>query len=116
MVLVVITLGIWFALPNFYGEDPALIIAKENGQAFSELETSEIEEYLQEIDSDYKLIKRQSNQILIRYDRIEEQLSGSDFMRAYLGRSSTVALAFAPRTPDWISGFGLKAHEFGVGP
>ena len=35
MVLVVIILGIWIALPNFYGEDPAVIIAKENAQAFS---------------------------------------------------------------------------------
>ena len=114
MVLVVIILGIWIALPNFYGEDPAVIIAKENAQAFSELETSDLEEYLQEINSDYKSIKRQSNQILIRYDQVEEQLSGSDSMRAYLGRSSTVALTFAPRTPNWISGFGLKPMSLGL--
>ena len=114
MVLVVIILGVWFALPNFYGEDPAVIIAKENGQAYSKLETSDLEEYLQDINSDYKSIKRQSNQILIRYDRVEEQLSGSDSMRAYLGRSSTVALTFAPRTPNWISSFGLKPMSLGL--
>jgi len=45
MVIVVIILGVWFALPNFYGEDPAVGIAKENGLAFSQLETSDIEEY-----------------------------------------------------------------------
>ena len=114
MVLVVVILGVWFALPNFYGEDPAVVIAKENGQSFSKLETNDIEEYLQKINSDYKSIRRQSNQILIRYDRVEEQLSGSDSMRAYLGRSSTVALTFAPRTPNWISGFGLKPMSLGL--
>jgi len=114
MVLVVVTLGVWFALPNFYGEDPAVVIAKENGQAFSKLETSDIEEYLQKINSGYTSIRRQSNQILIRYERVEEQLSGSDSMRAYLGRSSTVALTFAPRTPNWISGFGLKPMSLGL--
>ena len=114
MVLVVVTLGVWFALPNFYGEDPAIVIAKENGQAFSKLETSDIEEYLQKINSGYTSIRRQSNQILIRYERVEEQLSGSDSMRAYLGRSSTVALTFAPRTPNWISGFGLKPMSLGL--
>ena len=51
MVMTVIVLGIWFALPNFYGEDPAVIIAKENGQAFSNLEKDDIEEYLQKINS-----------------------------------------------------------------
>ena len=114
MVIVVIILGVWFALPNFYGEDPAVVIAKENGLAFSQLETSGIEEYLQEINSGYKSIKRQEKQILIRYDQVEEQLSGSDSMRAYMGRSATVALTFAPRTPNWISRFGLKPMSLGL--
>ena len=114
IVLVVVILGIWFALPNFYGEDPAVVIAKENGLAFSQLETSDIEEYLQEINSGYTSIRRQEKQILIRYDQVEEQLSGSDSMRAYLGRSATVALTFAPRTPNWISGFGLKPMSLGL--
>ena len=114
MVLVVVILGVWFALPNFYGEDPAVVIAKENGLAFSQLETSDIEEYLQEINSGYTSVRRQEKQILIRYDQVEEQLSGSDSMRAYLGRSATVALTFAPRTPNWISGFGLKPMSLGL--
>ncbi len=114
MVLVVVILGVWFALPNFYGEDPAVVIAKENGLAFSQLETSDIEEYLQEINSGYTSIRRQEKQILIRYDQVEEQLSASDSMRAYLDRSATVALTFAPRTPNWISGFGLKPMSLGL--
>ena len=114
MVVVVIILGVWFALPNFYGEDPAVVIAKENGLAFSQLETSDIEEHLQEINSGYKSVKRQEKQILIRYDQVEEQLSGSDSMRAYMGRSATVALTFAPRTPNWISRFGLKPMSLGL--
>ena len=114
MVLVVITLGIWFALPNFYGEDPAVVIVKENGQVFSASEKSDMEEYLQQINSGYKSIRIQSNQILIRFEQVEDQLSGSDSMRAYLGRSSIVALTFAPRTPNWISGFGLKPMSLGL--
>ena len=114
MVLVVVMLGVWFAMPNFYGEDPAVVIVKENGQAFSALEKSEMEEYLQQINSGYKSIRIQSNQILIRFEQVEDQLSGSDSMRAYWGRSSIVALTFAPRTPNWISGFGLKPMSLGL--
>ena len=114
MVLVVVMLGVWFAMPNFYGEDPAVVIVKENGQDFSALEKSDMEEYLQQINSGYKSIRIQSNQILIRFEQVEDQLSGSDSMRAYLGRSSIVALTFAPRTPNWISGFGLKPMSLGL--
>ena len=114
MVLVVVMLGVWFAMPNFYGEDPAVVIVKENGQDFSALEKSDMEEYLQQINSGYKSIRIQSNQILIRFEQVEDQLSGSASMRAYLGRSSIVALTFAPRTPNWISGVGLKPMSLGL--
>ena len=114
MVLVVLILGIWFALPNFYGEDPAVVISKENGQVFSESEVKEIEEYLQEQSSRYTSINQKSNQILLRFDQVEEQLFASETMRPYLGRSATVALSFAPRTPNWIDALGLKPMSLGL--
>ena len=114
MVLAVLILGIWFALPNFYGEDPAVVISKENGQVFSETEIKEIEEYLQEESSRYTSINQKSNQILIRFDQVEEQLFASETMRPYLGRSATVALSFAPRTPNWIDAVGLKPMSLGL--
>ena len=114
MVLAVLILGIWFALPNFYGEDPAVVISKENGQVFSESEVKEIEEYLQEQSSRYTSINQKSNQILIRFDQVEEQLFASETMRPYLGRSATVALSFAPRTPNWIDAVGLKPMSLGL--
>ena len=114
MVLAVLILGIWFALPNFYGEDPAVVISKENGQVFSESEVKEIEEYLQEQSSRYTSINQKSNQILLRFDQVEEQLFASEIMRPYLGRSATVALSFAPRTPNWIDAVGLKPMSLGL--
>ena len=114
MVLAVLILGIWFALPNFYGEDPAVVISKENGQVFSEPEVKEIGEYLQEQSSRYTSINQKSNQILIRFDQVEEQLFASETMRPYLGRSATVALSFAPRTPNWIDAVGLKPMSLGL--
>ena len=114
MVLAVLILGIWFALPNFYGEDPAVVISKENGQVFSESELKEIGEYLQEQSSRYTSINQKSNQILIRFDQVEEQLFASETMRPYLGRSATVALSFAPRTPNWIDAVGLKPMSLGL--
>ena len=114
MVLAVLILGIWFALPNFYGEDPAVVISKENGQVFSASEVGEIEEYLQEQSSRYTSINQKSNQILLRFDQVEEQLFASETMRPYLGRSATVALSFAPRTPNWIDAVGLKPMSLGL--
>ena len=46
IVVVVILLGTLFALPNFYGEDPALIVSKENGEVFSNTELKDVENFL----------------------------------------------------------------------
>ena len=51
LVLICVIVGIGFALPNFYGEDPALMIAKENGLTFSEQEIKDIDKFLNEDNS-----------------------------------------------------------------
>ncbi len=54
LVLICVIVGIGFALPNFYGEDPALMIAKENGLTFSEQEIKDIDKFLNEDNSAFK--------------------------------------------------------------
>ena len=56
LVLVSVLIGIGFALPNFYGEDPALMIAKENGLTFSQAEIEEIDKFLTDDGSLFRTI------------------------------------------------------------
>ena len=42
LVMAIVLAGLLLAIPNFYGEDPALIVAKENGVGFTESEIEEI--------------------------------------------------------------------------
>ena len=48
LVITVVLVGFLLAIPNFYGEDPSLIVSKENGLAFNETEINEIKAHLQE--------------------------------------------------------------------
>ena len=38
LVITVVLVGFLLAIPNFYGEDPSLIVSTENGLAFNETE------------------------------------------------------------------------------
>ena len=78
LVMVIVLAGLLLAIPNFYGEDPALIVAKENGLAFTETEIEDIKVYLQEKDKSFSSINPKNNQLLIRFSDVESQIGASD--------------------------------------
>ena len=114
LVLICVIIGIGFALPNFYGEDPALMIAKENGLMFSEQEIKEIDEFLSDDNAAFKSIEGKDGDVLIRFDNVEDQIQASDKVRAFLGRFSTVALSFAPNVPGFIDALDMKPMSLGL--
>ena len=114
LVLICVIVGIGFALPNFYGEDPALMIAKENGLMFSEQEINEIGEFLSDDNAAFKSIEGKDGDVLIRFDNVEDQIQASDKVRAFLGRFSTVALSFAPNVPGFIDALDMKPMSLGL--
>ena len=114
LVLVSVLIGIGFALPNFYGEDPALMIAKENGLTFSQAEIKEIDKFLTDDGSLFRTIEEKDGDVLIRFDNVEDQIQASDKVRAFLGRFSTVALTFAPNVPGFIDAMDMKPMSLGL--
>ena len=114
LVLICVIVGIGFALPNFYGEDPALMIAKENGLTFSEQEIKDIDKFLNEDNSAFKSIEGKDGDVLIRFDNVEDQIQASDKVRSFLGRFSTVALSFAPNVPGFIDALDMKPMSLGL--
>ena len=114
LVLICVIFGIGFALPNFYGEDPALMIAKENGLMFSPEEIKDIESYLDEDSVSFKSIKSKDGDVLSRVQNVEDQIQASDKVRSFLGRFSTVALTFAPNVPNIIEALELRPMSLGL--
>ena len=114
LVIIVILLGTLFALPNFYGEDPALIISKESGLVFNETELKDVEDFLLSRESNFTSVTNKNGDLLIRFANVEGQIDASDRLRSYLGRFSTVALTFAPRMPGWIQQLDLNQMSLGL--
>ena len=114
IVVVVILLGTLFALPNFYGEDPALIVSKENGEVFSNTELKDVENFLASKEASVTSIRNKKGDLLIRFPDVENQIAASSNIRSYLGRFSTVALTFAPRMPEWIQQLDLNPMSLGL--
>ena len=113
LVLAVIVGGALFALPNLYGDDPALQITREDGIAMTDIVRGQIVVALDEQEIEFSSVLLEDEAVVVRFPDVASQLSGS----AALGEAMPfhiVALALAPRTPGWLRFLGLEPMSLGL--
>jgi len=114
LIIAVIVLGITYAMPNLFGDDPSVQISPvQNGQ-FDQATTEQIEQRLTQAGLVPKMLSFDGNQYLIRFDNVETQLQANDLMREVFGRQAVVALNLAPATPSWLSALGAQPMYLGL--
>ncbi len=114
LILAVVGFGALVALPNLYGEDPALQVSRDSGSAMQELEFNQVTIVLDDAGIAYNSLHPDDGRALVRFDSVEEQLRASDLLRTELGQAYVVALTLAPRTPDWLRALGLEPMSLGL--
>ena len=113
LVLAVIVGGALFALPNIYGDDPALQVTREDGNPMTETVRAQIVAALDEQDIDFSSAMFEDEVVVVRFPDVASQLRGS----VVLGEAlpfHIVALTLAPRTPAWLRFLGLEPMSLGL--
>ena len=114
LVLAVVLFGLLIALPNLYGEDPALQVSRDSGAEMVELEFNQVSLVLEEGEVEFSSVYQENGRALVRFNNVADQLRGSDLLREELGKAYVVALTLAPRTPKWLRTLGLKPMSLGL--
>ena len=114
IILVVIAIGVIYALPNLYGEDPAVQISPTRAAQVDQRLADRVAALLKEKGLSYKAIERTERGLLVRFPDTETQLTAKDLIRDRLGRAYVVALNLAPRTPAWLRALGAKPMYLGL--
>jgi len=114
LILLLIGLGVLFALPNIYGKDPALQVSSSRSSEVSELTQFQVSNALEEAGITYKSIDLGIDNLVIRFNDEETQLKAQAVVKKSLGRSYVVALNLAPATPDWLTKFGAEPMFLGL--
>ncbi len=114
LIIVVITVGCLYALPNLYGKDPALQVSASRGAEISDLTRYSVEDALDEAGIKYGEISLTANNLVVRFQDEGTQLKARDIVKQALGRSHTVALNLAPATPDWLRAFNAEPMFLGL--
>ena len=113
LIFLVIAVGFFYALPNLYGEDPAVQISGTHGLLVEAPVQEQIQNLLEEknISGDYEL---ENGQLLIRFATIEQQIAARDLISKALGDNYITALNLAPATPSWMRALGMHPLKLGL--
>ncbi len=115
LVAAVMVAAVLVALPNWYGESPALQLSRHDrapvaGAAITEIEaglhTAGIATAGSFIDSDGRL--------WLRFGAVPEQLAARDLIQRQYEGAYAIALTFASRAPAWLAGLGLEPMSLGL--
>jgi preprotein translocase subunit SecD len=91
-----------YALPNLYGEDPALQISGTRSGTVDSSIADTVAATLKNANIPVKSIESGEGRLLIRFNDTEAQLKAVDFVKSVLGNDYVVALNLAPATPAWL--------------
>ncbi|MFC2435807.1 MAG: protein translocase subunit SecD [Aggregatibacter sp.] len=114
MVIFLVAIGVLYALPNLYGEDPAVQISGTRGQEADSGVLSEVQTVLKDNNLITKSVVLENGSILVRFDNTDAQLLAKDKITEKLGTNYSVALNLAPATPKWLSSIGGNPMKWGL--
>lgn len=115
LIIILVAFGLLYALPNYYGDDPAIQVTTQNGSSFPPTIKQQLSAGLKKQNLPYLSIKLQtSHSLLIRFKDTEIQLKAQDVVQAILGSNYTVALNLAQKTPKWLRAIGADPMRLGL--
>ncbi len=115
LVLMVLLIGALYALPNLYGQDPALQVSPRRSAPVNDAVEQSVTEALSKAHIAVKASEHTENRILIRFPNEAARSAGLPVVTAALGaKDYLVALNLAPATPAWLRQLGGKPMYMGL--
>ena len=115
LILLVIALGVVYALPNLYPDDPALQLSTQKTTTVVDQRTlTTAETALKNAGITLKEAELTSAGGTLRFNNGEDQLAAKPVIAAALGENYVVALNLVPTTPEWLSSIGAGPAKLGL--
>ena len=114
LILLILVAGALYALPNLFGEDPALQVTSARGFPIPLDLHITIDDALVVEKIKHKSQEQSGNYLLYRFNSTEDQLLAADVVKKALGEQYVVALNLAPATPAWLRSVGGKPMTLGL--
>lgn len=114
LMIALLVLGILYAIPNLYGDSPAVQISTKSGASIDPDVLYQVEQVLDAEHLSYMNPNVERGSILIRFANTDVQLKARDIIKSTLGDNYSVALNLAPKTPRWLQSLGAQPMKLGL--
>jgi preprotein translocase subunit SecD len=114
LVAIVMLVATLLALPNVFGEAPALQLSRNDRAAFTEQGQASVTAILAAKDLAPDAAWLEGDRLVMRFTDVERQLAARDAIVEAAPREHLIALSQAPRMPGWMRAIGLKPMSLGL--
>jgi preprotein translocase subunit SecD len=116
LVAAVLLLALVFALPNVFGEDPALQVARKDHTVVTPDAAQSVESFLKTHGVHFEKSYVDQGRLMVRFASVPDQLAARDAVNGNddFKNSYITAVSFAPRTPEFLRALGLKPMPLGL--
>ncbi|MDN3551964.1 protein translocase subunit SecD [Halomonas almeriensis] len=115
LILLVLVVGLIYALPNLFPADPAVQISSDRGEfMLDEQRLDRLETTLDEAGINIQSIERQPKSVLIRLANADDQARARDLISESLSDDYVTALNLAESTPGWLESLAASPMTLGL--
>ena len=111
----VMLLALVLALPNVFGEAPALQLSRKDGELFTG--PTAIQQFRDLLDKQQVPIETaflQQGRVVLRFADVAAQLKARDAIESSAEGTYAIATTFASKAPEWVRAIGLKPMSLGL--
>ena len=115
VIIISVILSLVYALPNLYGESPAIqIMPIKSGEKIEPSILASVESGLKEKNLAITGLIIEPFSIKIKFASPDEQLAAKSYVQQVLGESYVVALNLISNSPSWLTGIGALPMYLGL--
>ena len=114
-ILMVLSIGVIYSLPNLYPAKPAIQIAyTDSGKSADQILLNQVTEILEDRSVGVESIGLKDNNIIAKFNSFDDQLAGKAALQRVLLDRAVVALNLEPSTPQWLRDIGGGPLKLGL--
>ena len=114
-ILMVLSIGVIYSLPNLYPAKPAIQIAyTDSGKSADQILLNQVTEILEDRSVGVESIGLKDNNIIAKFNSFDDQLAGKAALQRVLLDRAVVALNLEPSTPKWLRDIGGGPLKLGL--
>ena len=114
LVAIVLLISAVLALPNVYGDAPALQLSRNDRSAGGEADRGTVTALLAGKNIPIESSYLSEDRLVLRFHTVEQQLAARDVLQESHAEDYLVALSQVPGTPGWVRALGLKPMSLGL--